>query len=218
MTAYNFSNLITAINCELEMQCIMALEAFKASRINLKEYKETCLNRSTDLSDFNQMKQFCQKASEGQYKFFRNIHSLIVCHANISKLLHWKGKGFRGKNKFPGSDDEKDKIKKHLSELRKSLNSFVNNDRTIRDYVEHFDECLINSACQSDISNLRFCHSSERVQRANSISKEQYLREIIYDDMKYAVSGKDYDLKGMIEDVEKLQQKIHALKEFGAII
>lgn len=218
MTAYNFSNLITAINRELEMQCIMALEAFHASRINLKEYKEICLSQPTDLSDFNQMKQFCQNASEGQYKFFRNIHSLIVCHANISKLLHWKGNGFRGKNKFPGSDDEKDKIKKHLSELRKGLNSFINNDRELRDHIEHFDERLINSAYQSDISNLRFCNSSEREKRADAISKEQYLREIICDEMKYAVRGKDYNLKGMIEDVEKLQQKIHALKKAEDII
>ncbi len=198
---------------EFELQCTMAIDAFESSKDNLRAYIKIFKNSPTELSSFEEIQDYVLRTAKEKHRFFRNIHSCIVSHANISKLFYWKGDGFKGKNKFPGSDDEKDKIKEHLKMLRKGLLSFNENDRELRDHIEHFDERLINTAYFSDVSTLGFAHSSSLDERREKINKENYLREIIFDEnqIKYIVRGKNYDLRSMVEDILKLNQRVQGL-------
>ncbi|MFO9347289.1 hypothetical protein SDB24_03955 [Legionella pneumophila serogroup 1] len=205
MQAHNFDNLILSINNELKLQCSMALDAFNAAKRDLQIYAERSKKEPDNLTDIDEVRQYFEKASEAQHGFFRNVHSFIVCHANISKLFHWKGNGYKGQNKFPGSNEEKEKIKEHLQFLRQGLDSFEDNHRELRDHIEHFDERLINSAYISDICSLSFKHSTSQNERAIGKSKKDYLREIVYDQMIYSVRGIDYNLAIMVKDVMKLK-------------
>ncbi|MGQ3890229.1 hypothetical protein ACQUW5_14535 [Legionella sp. CNM-1927-20] len=101
-----------------------------------------------------------------------------------------------------------------FKELRKDTETFKENNRPLRNHLEHFDERLISKASHSNASSLRFVHSSKRSEYAIGSSETNYLRTIIYDKGIYSIAGHDYCLNFMLNELNSLCRYIIAEEPF----
>ena len=129
---------------------------------------------------------------------FRNLHSFLHYHSNISKLL-WTSK------------QENKAIMQAIHGIRTKLkldddsNTFHHAKRALRDHIEHYDKRVIPlMATTGNMSSFRTCTSKSLSQMAVGTTEENYMRVFVVDTKEYIFQGQVHDLAKMEQDVRNL--------------
>lgn len=199
----NKGNFYNSILNELDSQAHMAISALCEASNYFEKY--SLAQRITNEKSLDKISsEDIKLATHNAREMFRNIHSFISCHANISKLLNWKG-GSR-EHKFPGSRSEKKTLITKLKQLKENLSSL--NCRKLRDHLEHYGERIIFYSYNSNVSSFAIKHSSKREERANNMEEKDYMRLFLYDVKKYIFRGEEFDISKMESDIYTLIERI----------
>ena len=207
-------NFQSSIYSELESLCHMAIDAILTAKEKIdlmdKVYLESGINSKNTALSGSLVKNFTKELSYINLSFFRNLHSFIICCANISKLLYMD-KGDRGELKVCLGVEAYNGVRKNLKNIRKELkiddsnNSFHRKNRGLRNYVEHFDKVLIKTAAKEEVfSTYRICKSYNLENMANKTTEKNYLRSFVREKEIYLCQGEKYNIGKMKEDVFKL--------------
>lgn len=220
---HNFWNNILT---ELKFQADMALDALEQVNVDLKincnpqQMQQALLDHAKN----NPFTPF--STPPGIIKCYRNLHSFIVLHSNISKLLCWSGKfqenhvilamdssntNDKAKNEVIVTlEAEASAIQDKLKTLAKGLKTFNVKNRQLRNNIEHYEERIIPAAFSSgNITSIRLCNSKNFNDRAIDRTLSAYMREYVIDEKKYYFRGElSGDLSKMEKDIRELQARI----------
>jgi hypothetical protein len=215
----------------------MAIDALEMAGANIVDYnkkskilnsdsflkkKTVTLPNGQDAVEYNQDKcrLMLRKIDKVTSSFLRNMHSFVLCHANISKIKEWKGKN----SNYPFSGN-KDNIKDKISCLFKGLTTFnANNVRELRNHLEHYEERLFHfsSTAIDKFSMFSMGNISSDVSNAQSMRCFLYEDERALEDFMgakkiYKIRNDKYNILDMEKDIFQLKDNIIKNDPFEAL-
>lgn len=210
------NNFELSIYNELEALSVMALDAIEtAEELTLSKRKLIALAQQKAAlgAPPSELEAVQIELSKENRRQFRNIHSFIICCANISKLLWLKLDG-RDEEFFENEKVDEvllKTIKEKIVKIRSTLNldsdqnSFHWKNKDLRNNLEHYNVKLIALISKTgNMSSFRTCHSSTLHQLANGTTDKSYMRTYVTDTKEYIFQGASYNLAKIESEVRSL--------------
>lgn len=210
------NNFELSIYKELEALSVMALDAIEtAEELTLSKRKLIALaQQKAELgAQSTELEAVQMELSKENSRQFRNIHSFIICCANISKLLWLKLDG-RDEDFFEKEEVDEallKTIKEKIVKIRSTLyldsdqNSFYWKNKDLRNNLEHYNVKLLALISKTgNMSSFRTCHSSTLHQLANNTAEKNYMRTYVTDTKEYIFQGTSYNLAKIESEVRSL--------------